>query len=88
MQHSAPEQLYLMWTRRAGQTSQPAPVPHLDGPVIWLHADTQHAVGQLDALSGAMMLQQAQQGKHVSVLLSHAAGLHPPPKYQAAPHCP
>ncbi|MGP9788571.1 3-deoxy-D-manno-octulosonic acid transferase [Roseinatronobacter sp. NSM] len=76
MQHSAPEKLYLMWTRRAGQT--PQPVPHLDGPVIWLHADTQNAIAQLDALSGALMLQQAQRGHPVSVLLTHAAGLHPP----------
>jgi len=78
MQHSASERLYLLWHHRAGKSPGAAPVPHLDGPVIWLHADNQHAVGQLDALSEAMMHQQAQQGKHVSVLLSYVAGLQPP----------
>lgn len=78
MLHSAAERLYLMLHHRAGATAQAAPVPHLDGPVIWLHADTQHAVSQLDALSDTMMHQYAERGEHVSVLLSYSAGLQPP----------
>ncbi|MDD7969999.1 3-deoxy-D-manno-octulosonic acid transferase [Roseinatronobacter alkalisoli] len=78
MQHSAAERLYLMWHHRAGKSVGSASVPHLEGPVLWLHADNRRALRQLDTLSQVLMQQHAQRGKHVSVLLSYAVGLKPP----------